>query len=425
MNRLRRFRLLILLGICAFWTALVLLGQPFPNVPFISAPWRSEQAFEDLLRKEGRKTATRPDFVFLGIDQSTLELPPLAPEEIANNRAFQLMTARPYPWSREVWSILLDKLFAAGARTVMFDLLFNNPNDGDAAFGAALAKYRDRVVLGANIDVANTDQITFPNGMLIPPPPENDRRVGFVNYWPDPIDGKVRSVVYQTSERQLAGQEPYPGDEMIASFDARGLQQMGRAADVPHDQVAHMIRFSEVNAYPPRTLYEVFDPRFWQANYGNGAFFKDKVVIIGAASQIAHDVVVTPMSPATPGPSLHLESMAAALAQEFVRATPPNLMLLLVSLAGACAWLLLAFVRRPLSALLLLVAIALLYLVIARVAYDRSGLAAPDGSGAGGLSAQRRLLVRLRIRHRATGETPHPPHARALRLEKPGEGNPR
>ena len=68
------------------------------------------------MRREGRKTATRDDFVFLGIDQSTLEMPPLAPEELANNRAFQLMTAKQFPWSREVWAILLDKLFASGAR---------------------------------------------------------------------------------------------------------------------------------------------------------------------------------------------------------------------------------------------------------------------------------------------------------------------
>ena len=39
-----------------------------------------------------------------------------------------------------------------------------------------------------------------------------------------------------------------------------------------------MLRFSANDAYPPRPLYEVFDPKFWHANYGDGAFFKDKVV---------------------------------------------------------------------------------------------------------------------------------------------------
>src|SRR5882724_2691767 len=69
-------------------------------------------------------------------------------EELASNRAFQLMTERPFPWSREVWALLLDRLFGAGARLVIFDLMFNPPNDGDPAFHAALDRYHDKVVVG-------------------------------------------------------------------------------------------------------------------------------------------------------------------------------------------------------------------------------------------------------------------------------------
>src|SRR3989440_3107812 len=170
MHWLGRNRFLILGFIFFFWTAVIVLGHFFPGVPFISAPWRGEQSLEDLLRREGRKTPAPSDFVFLGIDQSTLQLPPLTAEEIAGNRAFQLMTERPFPWSREVWALLLDKLFAAGARVVMFDLLFNPPNDGDSAFHAALDHYRDRVVVGANFDTQNGAQEITPNSTLIPPP---------------------------------------------------------------------------------------------------------------------------------------------------------------------------------------------------------------------------------------------------------------
>src|SRR5436309_15998745 len=108
-----RARLLVLTLICLFWTGLIFLGYFFPSVPFISAPWRGEQSFEDLLRREGRKTMPPRDFVFLGIDQSTLQLPPFAAEELAGNRALQLMTERPFPWSRAVSGVLLAKLLAA------------------------------------------------------------------------------------------------------------------------------------------------------------------------------------------------------------------------------------------------------------------------------------------------------------------------
>src|ERR1043166_9292360 len=137
-----RARLLVLTLICLFWTGLILVGNFFPTAPFVSVPWRGEQSFEDFLRREGRKTAPPRDFVFLGIDQSTLQLPPLTPEELASNRGLQLLSERPYPWSRELWALLLDRLFAAGARGVVFDLLFNPPADDDPALYAALDRSR-------------------------------------------------------------------------------------------------------------------------------------------------------------------------------------------------------------------------------------------------------------------------------------------
>jgi adenylate cyclase len=374
MHLLARQRLLILAAICAFFAGLVLLLHFTPGVPFFSAVWSGEQRFEDFLEKEGRKTPTRDDFVFLGIDQSTLELPPFSPEELASNRAFQLMTERPFPWSREVWAILLDRLFGAGARLVVFDLEFNNPNSGDPQFRAALERYRDKVVIGANIDVAKLKQVVVPNPDLIPPPQMQDQRVGFVNFFPDYLDQETRSIYFMLTERQLAGIPPNPSEEVFHSLSARGLQQLGRGADIPRNHEAHMIRFSADDAYPPLPLYEVFDPKFWHANYHDGAFFKDKVVIIGASAQIFHDTVATPLGPGLPGPALHLETMAATLAHQFLWMTPLNVDFALVIGAGVLAWLLIAFVRRPGIALGLLAGITLAYLAVARISYDRMGL---------------------------------------------------
>src|SRR6266540_6968018 len=322
MHWLGRHRLRVLAFICIFWTGLIFSGHFFPGAPFISAPWRGEQSFEDLLRREGRKTPAPSDFVFLGIDQSTLQLPPLTAEEIASNRAFQLMTEKPFPWSREVWALLLDRLFGAGARVVMFDMIFSPPNDGDPAFHAALDRYHDKVVLGANFDMANSAQAVTPNDTLIPPPQLQDDRVGFVNFWADPIDGKIRAVTYRLTERQLANLPPHPSEEVYESLSARGLAKIGHGNDVPRDFRGHIIRFTSPDAFAPRPLYEVFDPKFWHANYADGAFFKDKIVMVGSSAQVEHDTVVTPMSPTTLGPALHLHAMAAAMNHEFLRPTP-------------------------------------------------------------------------------------------------------
>jgi adenylate cyclase len=374
MHWLGRHRLLVLAFICLFWTGVIVLGHFFPGVPFISAPWRGEQSFEDLLRREGRKTPAPSDFVFLGIDQSTLQLPPLTAEEIASNRAFQLMTEKPFPWSREVWALLLDRLFGAGAREVVFDMIFSPPNDGDPAFHAALDRYRDKVVIGANFDVANAAQAVTPNNTLIPPPQLQDNRVGFVNFWADPIDGKIRAVTYRVTDRQLADLPPEPSQEIYQSLSARALAKIGHASDVPDDFRGHLIRFTSPDAFAPRPLYEVFDLKFWHANYADGAFFKDKIVMIGSSAQVEHDTVVTPMSPTTLGPALHLQAMAAALNHEFLRPTPARAGLALVGMAGLTAWLLVAFLRRPLLCLGTLVLITAAYLGAARLCYDGTGL---------------------------------------------------
>jgi adenylate cyclase len=376
MHWLGRHRLLVLGVICVFCTGLIFLGHFFPMTPFLSAPWRAEQSFEDLLRQEGRKTAAPRDFVFLGLDQSTLEMPPLAPEEIAGNRAFQLMTARPFPWSREVWALLLDRLFGAGARLVVFDLLFNPPNDGDPEFHAALDRYHDKVVVGANFDMenANKRQDITPNDTLIPPPQLLDDRIGYVNFWPDAIDGKTRAAVYRVTDRQLDGLPSHPSEEVYESLSARALAKIGHGNDVPRDFSGHMIRFTEPDAFEARPLYEVFDPKFWHANYADGAFFKDKIVVVGPSAQVLHDLVDTPLSPSTLGPVLHLQAMAAALAHEFLQPTPPKVELALVAAAGLLAWSLVSFLRRPLLCLGALVAITAAYLGASRFLYDKTGL---------------------------------------------------
>ena len=374
MHWLGRHRLLVLAFICVFCTGLILSGHFFPGVPFISAPWRGEQSFEDFLRREGRKTPAPADFVFLGIDQSTLQLPPLTAEEIAGNRAFQLMTEKPFPWSREVWALLLDRLFAAGARVVIFDMIFNPPNDGDPAFHAALDRYHDKVVLGANFDMANAAQAVTPNNTLIPPPQLQDDRVGFVNFWADQIDGKIRAVTYRVTDRELADLPPDPSEEVYQSLSARGLAKIGHANDVPRDFRGHMIRFTSPDAFAPRPLYEVFDPKFWHSNYADGAFFKDKIVMVGASAQVMHDVFDTPMDPTTLGPALHLQAMAAAMNHEFLRPTPAKTGLALVGAAGLVAWSLVSFLRKPLFCVGTLVLTTAAYLGAARLSYDQTGL---------------------------------------------------
>jgi len=368
-----RHRLLILSLIVVFWTGLVGLAHFFPGAPFLSTVWSGERSFSDVLRKEGRKTATHSDFVFLGIDQQSLILDAVNPDEIAQDPALRLMAAHPYPWSREVWALLMDKLFSAGARLVMFDIVFGANTDTDPAFQAALDKYRDRMVIAGNFDDQHNFELVLPSKTLIPAPQEDDDRVGFINYWRD-LDGEVRRARFHISDRWLADQPEYQGEKIYTSFVARAAAKLGRVDAVPSDINAHAIRFGSIEAYYPRPLYEVFLPATWHSNYDDGRFFKNKIVIVGSSAEIIHDVVATPVNTRLWGAAMHLHALAATLDHEFLTETPINVDFFLVLIGGATAWTVVAFLRRPFLAFVTLILIAAAYLGLARVLYDRVGL---------------------------------------------------
>src|SRR5436305_3403256 len=112
----------------------------------------------------------------------------------------------------------------------------------------------------------------------------------------------------------------------------------------------------------------------WHANYRDGNYFKDKVVIVGASSQVAHDVFDTPLSPETRGPALHLHALAAALDHEFLYDTPIAVDFATVIAGGILSWIVVAFVRRPFICLLTLLAISGAYLGVSRILYDTKGV---------------------------------------------------
>src|SRR4051812_33999120 len=383
MQWLARHRRIALAAICLFWTGFIFLGRVFPNVPFLFSPWSGEQNFEDILRRQGRKTPARSDFVFVGVDQASLQLSQttgrmLSDDEIASTRELQLMAERPYPWSRELWALFLDRMFSAGARLVMFDMIFNNPNDGDATFRSALDKYADRVVVGANFDFAQSAGGTnapfvLPNTNLIPQPQYQDHRVGYVNFWPDETDGKVRAARFHFTSSQWSGIPVAGDDDVFSSFSARALSKLGYSRDIPNDTKQHLFRFTDASAYAPLELWKLFFPPTWKNNFQEGAQFKDKIIVVGASSQIQHDFVDTPLGPNTYGPVLHLHTIGAAIQHEYITYTEPLLGYTLVGLGGVAAFVLITLIRRPVFSLGGLLAIAVAYLLAARLLYDARG----------------------------------------------------
>jgi CHASE2 domain-containing sensor protein len=330
---------------------------------------------QDWLHRTGRRTATHPELVFVAISTKSLAAPEAA--KAGKDRMLQLMAEHPFPWSREVWARLLDRLFESGARLVIFDLLFNLPREGDQVFRAALDRYRDRVVISSNIDLENGNKLVLPNADLIPPPAQYDDRVGYVNYWIDKRD-VLRAARFFTSERQLAGQKPSPNEVPWASVVARAMEKLGRSNDVPHDLKDHLIRFSANDAYQPYPIWEIADPDMWHSKYSDGEFFEDKIVIVGpSATKLGDFFIDNPITSEIKGPVMHLNVLAATMDHEFLRKLPVALDLAIVSVFGVLAWLLLSCIGRWWICLLSFLGLSVAYLLLAFLFYNFLGIFVP------------------------------------------------
>ena len=365
----------LLAAICVFCTAVVMSLRFVPAVPVLPQVWGHEQTLEDWLQRTGRRTSTHSELVFVAISTKSLAGPESA--NAGKDRMLGLMAQHPFPWSREVWARLLDRLFESGARLVIFDMIFSTPNDGDQIFRAALDRYRDRVVIGAFFDVEKGNELVLPNADLIPPPAQYDDRVGYGNFWGDKQDGKVRAARFFTSERQLAGQKPSPNDRLYASLVARAMEKLGRSNEVPHDFQDHLIRFSATDAYQPYPVWEIADPDMWHSKYSDGELFEGKIVVVGASAPKLGDVVDNPIGPEIKGPVMHLNVLAATMDHEFLRRLPVALDLVIVSVFGLLAWLLLGYVGRWLICLLSFVGLSVAYLLLAFLLYNFLGIFVP------------------------------------------------
>ncbi len=385
MHWLGRHRRLVLALICAVCTGVIILAALIRNIIFADSIWANETGFRDALERKARRTKVHDEFVFLGIDEASKQLDQVSPEEISSSPALQKMR-QAFPWSRSVYAELVEQLCQAGARLIIFDLTFDPDREGNDEFRAALDRHRERVVIGADIE-ANVDAGTGRMGIIFVPPHKDlipagflDDRVGYVNLWTDP-DNRIRRINYAMTDtqilRQLQGVDPGPvpsGETVYESLDSRSLRKLGLSNLIPPAAHVGMIRFGPNDAYQPRSFFEIFVPAMWKSNYGGGSFFKDKVVLIGAASAIQHDVHPTPISDATSGPLLHFHAIAAAIDGEFLSETSPLANLFLLLGAGCVAWFVVAFVRQTLLALLLLGALGAGYLAAVVFFYNAQGL---------------------------------------------------
>src|SRR5437667_11067205 len=350
MFRRRIVVVLLLAAVCAAAATLLDLTSPTSYV-------QTESRVRDSIARAGRKTPANPDLLFLAIDSDsvtldeTLDLQGLfssSATDPGSQRALEIMS-KGWPWNREIYAMVLERLVHAGAKVVAFDCLFPAPAPGDDAFRSALEQFRPQAVIGSNfVSHDNVDRspriptsYEAPAETLIPKTPTQDERVGFTNFFADEnkvVRGAQYRVAFRERENSMA---------TYFSLSARVVSKAEEPELIPNDLAEHLIRFTG----PPRTfrshpLFEIFVPEYWEHNFRSGELVRNKIVVIGAEGKWQKDELLTPFGP-MPGAEVHLNVLNGLLHRESVRDLSPFARAVVTILTAILATALWLSIRSP------------------------------------------------------------------------------
>lgn len=379
--RLSRTPTIFLLALAAAGVVLALRYSDWVHEAPRELIMDAESGIQDLIHSKASPVPAQEEVIILGIDDASLETSSAFEEDVAASPALQAMQ-RGYPWSRRVYADAADKLLAAGARCVILDLILPGPStaapEEDVLLAEAVKRHGGRLILGAafNQTITSTGDtiptLQFPWEGILPEPQSSSPSLGFVNYWPD-ADDVVRHCRYVWS-LGLEADKPESDHPLIPSIITAALRNLRPQEAVPVEE--QTIRFSHPGAYPPYSLHEIFVPTLWKSNFGDGTLFKDKAVFIGPAAPHMQDFHTTPVGRLL-GVQVHAQVLGASLQRAFVHQAPAWVTPVLIVLLALGAAALVAFLKRPFTVVLILLALAAMGGVFAYFIFDLFSLQIP------------------------------------------------
>ncbi len=325
-----------LAAICGALTAVIWLAREV-NFLWLKKPlWDAETYAQDALYQNGRKTLANTNLVLLGFERLSYTdgFSNGADGDVDRKSRALALLREDYPWSREMWALLVERLMAAGVKGIVFDIVFKKQMESDEQLAAALKKYSGKVAISFIYGDAEQDSgedLAFeaPNQVLVPLPHTDmfyDPRIAYATIWPGD-DKVVRQARFRISESSYnlkfdIPKLPHPDDRQQYSIAARALQMLGRGDAIPEKEYSHLFRYTGLphKGFPYHKLNEIFTDHHWRTRYQKGAFFKDKFVLVGPIVELLKDYHQTPMAKELmPGPEVHLNIVNAAVHGEYLR----------------------------------------------------------------------------------------------------------
>lgn len=224
-----------------------------------------------------------------------------------------------FPWSRVQYVRLLNRLSAAGAKVVVFDAFFPEPETPavDRAFAAAISKARN-VVLGVSLDLDEELHATGRTGSisLIE---QAAAGVGHINLLPED-DGVNRRILLLNGE-----DKPTPSLGLMGAMAALGEKNFAtapfavkvgdRTIPVDGNDAMWINYMGGPGSYPRYSFADVAAGRV-APELLNG-----KVLFVGATALGIYDMRVTPFHRNVPGVEIHAAVADNILSGRFIRRT--------------------------------------------------------------------------------------------------------
>lgn len=260
--------------------------------------------------------APPPEVVILAMDENSLnqgvqaqELPDLEP-------------IRTWPWQRSAYATVVDRLMAAGARSVALDVVFDAPSDSpedDQRLQQTLQRYAGKVTLAAiqansQVEEGGLEQLVYPHPLFQTKPAS----IGLINFLPE-VDGRLHRFgwVYIREWMSPSLRRSQPN---LTSFTEAILK--ASALPVPPSKGDYISFYGPQNTFLTRSFWQVLNSSDWE-RLQREQVFKDKIVLVGPTAAFFQDFQLTPFGRVA-GVEIHANAIATLLQNRAIRAGLPN-----------------------------------------------------------------------------------------------------
>ena len=226
------------------------------------------------------------DIVILAIDESSTSIPRQYYQSNPQKYAY-LEPIKKWPYKRQAYAQVIDKLMKAGARSVALDILFdtnsNYGSDDDRKLQTILQRYGNKITLAANYEDFETNH-GFTTHLTLPR--EKFRTagisIGSTNF-PLSADGKIHKLGAEYPKLLEKKKQLNSIDKIPPSFEQAVLQASGINYSSPQGNRIYF--YGGDGTFKSISFSDVLDPENWNNYLRQGKFFQNKIVLIGTTAK--------------------------------------------------------------------------------------------------------------------------------------------